>query len=144
MTLLAYKRVHYKVLMTSRWTPVVTSSVRPHKCASSIPFKVKITCRRYSLLVVFFCIIAPINSVLSPIDWVNRFWDFNQVMRRPCWWSKQSQNVTQVLPNNRVKFPRLFGHCSFHQLKAGFHMIANDCRRSRIADDRGSKRPVSI
>ena len=44
---------------------------------------------------------------------------------------------------------RLFWSGFFHRttLKAGFHMIANDRRRSRIADRRSqtiAKRPVSI
>ena len=41
---------------------------------------------------------------------------FTHVIRRPYWWTKQWQNVAQVLHNNRIKFPRDFFHyCSLHQ-----------------------------
>ena len=33
---------------------------------------------------------------------------FTHVMRRPCWCTKQWQNVAQVLHNNRIKFPQDF------------------------------------
>ena len=33
---------------------------------------------------------------------------FTHLMRRPCWCTKQWQNVAHVLHNNRIKFPRLF------------------------------------
>ena len=38
------------------------------------------------------------------------------VMRRPCWCTKQWQNVAQFLHNNRIKFPKdFFRYCSVHQ-----------------------------
>ena len=41
---------------------------------------------------------------------------FTHVMRRPCWCTKQWQNVVQVLHNNRIKFPKEFlRYCSVHQ-----------------------------
>ena len=41
---------------------------------------------------------------------------FTHVMRRPCWCTKQWQNVAQVLHNNRIKFPKdYFRYCSVHQ-----------------------------
>ena len=41
---------------------------------------------------------------------------FTHVMRRPCWCTKQWQNVAQVLHNNRIKFPEdSFRYCSVHQ-----------------------------
>ena len=37
-------------------------------------------------------------------------------MRRPCWCTKQWQNVAQVLHNKRIKFPKdFFRCCSVHQ-----------------------------
>ena len=39
---------------------------------------------------------------LSVPQW---FLVFTHVMRRPCWCTKQWQNVAQVLRNNRIKFP---------------------------------------
>ena len=41
---------------------------------------------------------------------------FTHVMRRPCWCTKQWQNVARVLHNNRIKFPKdFFRYCSVHQ-----------------------------
>ena len=41
---------------------------------------------------------------------------FTYVMRRPCWCTKQWQNVAQVLRNNRSKLPKdFFRYCSVHQ-----------------------------
>jgi len=39
---------------------------------------------------------------------VRVFLVFTHVMRRPCWCTKQCQNVAQVLHNNRIKFPKDF------------------------------------
>ena len=41
---------------------------------------------------------------------------FHYVMRRPCWCTKQWQNVAQALHNNGIKFPKdLFHCCCVHQ-----------------------------
>ena len=41
---------------------------------------------------------------------------FTHVMRRPCWCTKQWQNVAHVLRNSNIKFPKDFFHdCSEHQ-----------------------------
>jgi len=41
---------------------------------------------------------------------------YTHVMRRPCWCTKQWQNVAQVLHNNRIKVPKdFFRYCSVHQ-----------------------------
>ena len=41
---------------------------------------------------------------------------FTHVMKRPCWCTKQWQNVAQVLYNNRIKLPKdFFRYCSVHQ-----------------------------
>ena len=45
-----------------------------------------------------------------------QFLVFTHVMRRPCRYTKQRQNVAQVLHNNRIKFPKdFFRYCSVHQ-----------------------------
>ena len=56
----------------------------------------------------------------SPHIWCTaelfQFLVVTQVMRRPCWCTKQWQNVAQVLHNNRIKVPKdFFCHCSIHQ-----------------------------
>ena len=41
---------------------------------------------------------------------------FTHLMRRPCWCTKQWQNVAKVLHKNRIKFPKdFFRFCSVHQ-----------------------------
>ena len=47
---------------------------------------------------------------------VGQFLVFTHVMRRPCWCTKQWQNVVQVLHNNIIKIPvDLFRYSSVHQ-----------------------------
>ena len=46
---------------------------------------------------------------------VHQFLVFTPVIRRPCWCTKQWQNVAHVLHNNRIKVPKDFSHyCSVH------------------------------
>ena len=41
---------------------------------------------------------------------------FTQVMRRPCWHTKQWENIAQILHNNRIIFPKdFFSYCPVHQ-----------------------------
>ena len=47
---------------------------------------------------------TPLGNQLALIK-VIEFLVFTHVMRRPCWCTKQWQNVAQVLHNNRIKFP---------------------------------------
>ena len=45
-----------------------------------------------------------------------QFLVFTHVTRRPCWCTKQWQNVAHVLHNNRIKFPKVFFRfCLVHQ-----------------------------
>ena len=47
---------------------------------------------------------------------INLFLVFTHVIRRPCWCTKQRQNVAQVLHDNRIEFPKdFFRYCSVHQ-----------------------------
>ena len=44
---------------------------------------------------------------------------FTHVMRRPCWCTKHWQNVTQVLHNDRIKFPKdFFRYCLYTNIAA--------------------------
>ena len=41
---------------------------------------------------------------------------FTHMMRRPCWYTKQWQEIAHVFNNNSIKFPKYFLHiCSVHQ-----------------------------
>ena len=47
---------------------------------------------------------------------LHQFLVFTHMTRRSCWCTKQFQNITQVLKNNRIKFPKDFFRCfSLHQ-----------------------------
>ena len=55
---------------------------------------------------------------------------FTHVMRRPCWCTKQWQNVAQVLHNNRIKFLKdFFRYCSVHQCGRGEVTMKTENRR---------------
>ena len=57
---------------------------------------------------------------------------FTHVMRRPCWCTKQWQNIAQVLHNNRIKFPKdFFRYCSLSSVHQ--HGRCDVTRKPRIS-----------
>ena len=60
------------------------------------------------LLCNVFLLPIPQESFCQPCELSWQFLVFTRVIRRPCWYTKEWQNVAQVLHNNRIKFLKDF------------------------------------
>ena len=68
--------------------------------------RVKLNIYDQNLIIIF-----EVNEQISPCI----FLVFPHVIRRPCWCTKQWQDVAQVLHCNRIKFPKdFFRYCSVY------------------------------
>ena len=68
------------------------------------------------VLIIIYYIITQVVLAFWLVLAYDLFLVFTQVMRRPCWCTKQWQNVAQVLHNNIIKVPKdFFRCCSVHQ-----------------------------
>ena len=85
--------------VTFLWPFVFTAmrSLPSWRFWTSIQRKVKELQKLY-----FFC------TLFNEISVNSTFLVFTHVMRRPCWCTKQWENVAHVLHNNRIKFPKAF------------------------------------